>query len=98
MPHRDPRRNPALELAIPADSPGDSGTHRSARDPWEMLFGDGQWRSVQVVAWWRDKYGRWVVQVEYHVQGEGTHDEMYLADPERMREDEDDPPEWSPWA
>jgi hypothetical protein len=29
--------------------------------------------------------GRWVVQVEYYVSGEGTYGETYLADRERMR-------------
>lgn len=97
MPSIFPRSNPALERAIPADSPGDPG-HRSVGDPWEMLFRDGTWRTVEARAWWRDRFGRWVVQVEYGVRGEGTHGEMYLADAERMRAFEDEPPEFSPWA
>ena len=35
--------------------------------------------------------------MEYHVPGEGTFGEMYLADWERMRAFEDEPPEFRPW-
>ena len=92
-----PRDTPGLQRAIPTDSPGDSGTHRSVRDLWEVPFRDGTWRTVEVRAWWTDRHGRWVIQVKYHVRGEGTFGEMYLADPERMRAFEDEPPEFCPW-
>lgn len=85
MPPRDPRLCPALEVARPGDSVNASG-HRSDRSPWLMLFGDGQWHRVQARAWWTDKYGRGVVQVQWHAAGD-TWEETYLvAGPEKMRE------------
>jgi hypothetical protein len=85
MPPRDPRLCPALERALPADSPGHDPGYRPDRSPWLFLFGDGEWRPVSVRAWWRDRHGREVVQVEWHADG-GTYGESYLADPEKMRE------------
>lgn len=94
MPRRYPRLNPALEEAGPRYSPGatDASDVRGTDDVWEVLFDDGEWRDVTALAWWQDRAGRWVVQLEYHVSGEGTFTGMYLADPQRMREvpDEDE--------
>lgn len=84
MPHWNPRLNPALDRALPADIvPGSwrDGEHEIR----EALFGDGEWRTVATLAWMRDRRGRDVAQVEWHADG-GTYTEMYVADPERMRE------------
>lgn len=100
MPRRYPRLNPALEEAVPRYSPGvtDASDVRGADDVWEVLFGDGEWRDAMGLAWWLDRPGRWVLQLEYHVSGEGTSTGTYLADREKMRGPEDEPPVWSPWG
>jgi hypothetical protein len=85
MPPRDPRLRPALERALPADSPGHDPGYRSGRSPWLFLFGDGEWHQVTVRAWWRDRLGREVVDIQWHIDGD-TWEETYLASPERMRE------------
>lgn len=86
MPPRDPKLCPALEVALPSDSPGRDPGYRSDSSPWEFLFGDGEWHQVRVVAWWTDRHGRQVVQIEWHAAN-STWEESFLADPERMRED-----------
>jgi hypothetical protein len=85
VPPRDPRLRPALEVARPADSPGHDPGYRSDRSPWLFLFGDGEWHQVTVRAWWRDRLGREVVDIQWHIDGD-TWEETYLASPERMRE------------
>jgi hypothetical protein len=40
---------------------------------------------VTVRAWWRDRLGRQVVDIQWHIDG-STWEETYLASPERMRE------------
>lgn len=98
MPHPYRRLNPALEEAVP-DSRGatDGSSVRTADDIWEMLFGDGQWRNVTALAWWQDRHGRWVVQVRYHVHGEGRFTGLYVADPAKMREHDGEPADFRPW-
>ena len=85
MPPRDPKLCPSLERALP----GDSGAFLEYRDegnaPWRFLFGDGQQHPVQVRAWWTDRQGRAVVQVEWHIDG-STYEESYIVDLERMCE------------
>lgn len=84
MPPRDPRLCPALKRSMPGDSvPG--GEIRFTRDPWLILFGDGQWHQVEVRAWRKDRHGRVVVDIEWRIQGE-MWGESYVADAERMRE------------
>lgn len=95
MPHYDPRLNPALDVARPSDSPGSSPSYRRAHDPWRVVFGSGDWQDVQVLAWWQDRYRRWVAQLDWHVRGEGTYTETYLADPGKMVPNE--LPCFSPW-
>ena len=85
MPPRDPRLCPALERALPADSPGRDPGYRTDRSPWLFLFGDREWHRVQARAWWRDRLGREVVQIEWHAAG-STWSESYLVDRTRMRE------------
>lgn len=85
MPPRDPKQCPALERALPADSPGRDPGHRDDNSPWLFLFGSGEWHPVSVRGWWTDRHGRQVVQVEWHADG-STWEESYLAEPEKMRE------------
>lgn len=82
-----PRNRPALKIAKPGDTTRrETGWHRDESDSgWEMLFGDGRWRLVDVRAWWEDDRGRLVVQVEFFAEL-STWGETYLANPERMRE------------
>ena len=84
MPPRDPRFCPALERALPVDSPGRDPGYRSDQSPYLFLFGDGEFHPVTVVAWWTDRHGRWVVQVNWHIDG-STYDESYVVDHARMR-------------
>ena len=85
MPPRDPRLCPALERALPADSPGHDPGYRADCSPWEFLFGDGRWHRVSVRAWWRDRHSRDVVQIEWYADG-STWGESYIVDYSRMRE------------
>lgn len=85
MPPRDPKDRPALDRALPADSPGRDPGYRSDNSPWEFVFGDGEWHPVTVIAWWTDRHRRQVVQVEWHAEG-STWEESFVANPERMRE------------
>ena len=83
-----PRNSPALEVARPGDTTAglDHGWHRDDSETgWEFLFGDRQWRPVDVRAWWTDDRGRSVVQVEWHAEL-STWGGTYLANPEKMRE------------
>jgi hypothetical protein len=50
-----------------------------------FLFGDGEWHPVSARAWWTDRHGRGVVQVEWHADG-STYEESYVVDRARMRE------------
>jgi hypothetical protein len=84
MPPRDPRLRPALERALPGDS-GIFDGYRDDNSPWRFLFGDGEWHPVSVRAWWTDRHGRTVVQVEWHAAG-STWEESYLFDEEKARE------------
>ena len=85
MPPRDPRLCPALERALPADAVPGSSVTCSPPDRLLVLFGDGLWHPVSVRARWRDRHGRTVVQLEWHIEGE-TFGEAYLYDAERARE------------
>jgi hypothetical protein len=85
MPPRDPRLCPDLERARPADSTGDSD-YRSVREIREVLFGDGEWREVQLRAQWLDMAGRLVIQLEWSANRE-RWTEAYVSDPERVRDD-----------
>jgi hypothetical protein len=86
MPPRDPRLCPALERALPADSPGRDPGWRDGLDlPWRFLFGDHEWHPVAVRARWTDRHGRLVVQIEWHAAG-STWEETYLFDGEKARE------------
>jgi hypothetical protein len=86
MPPRDPRLCPDLQRAMPADSPGhDPGWRDGLNLPWDVLFGDGYFHRVRARAWWHDRHGREVVEVEWSIGG-GTFNETYLVDRERMRE------------
>lgn len=84
MPPRDPRECPALEVALPVDDVP-NGTWAADGSPCEVLFGDGSWRLVTVVARWEGRHGRGVVQLEWHAAGT-TWGGVYVADPERIRE------------
>jgi hypothetical protein len=73
---------------MPADSPGrgpDPSYRTGLNLPWDFLFGDGDWRRVRARAWWRDRHGREIVEVEWSI-GRETFNETYLVDRERMRE------------
>ena len=84
MPPRDPKLCPSLERALPGDS-GAFLEYRTDDAPWRFMFGDNERHLVSVRAWWTDRYGRSVVQVEWHIDG-STYEESYLAEPEKMRE------------
>jgi hypothetical protein len=84
MPPRDPRLCPALDRALPGDS-GIFLGYRTDDAPWRFLFGDGEEHPVTVRAWWLDKYGRQVVQIEWSIDG-STWSESYIVDLGRMRE------------
>jgi hypothetical protein len=84
MPSRDPRECPALEEALPVDDVPD-GTWRADGSPLEVLFGDGSWRLVTVVARWEDRHGRTVVQIEWHAAGT-TWGGEYVAAAGQLRE------------
>lgn len=56
MPPRDPRECPALERSLPSDAIPD-GTYRAEGIPADVLFGDGEWRQVTIVARWDDRHG-----------------------------------------
>lgn len=89
MPHWNPRLNPSLEVARPADiMPGTFERPGEDEPPWDALFGDGQWRHVRVLAWFALRRGGRAVQVEYFADGSGWIEE-YAFDPERMRESDD---------
>jgi hypothetical protein len=82
-----PRNSPALKVALSRDTKraGDHGWQDGKRERRLLLFGDGAWHPVEVLAWWTDDHGRQVVQVEWHAELD-TFGESFLADPERMRE------------
>jgi hypothetical protein len=82
-----PRNSPALEVALSRDTrrPGDHGWRAGNREPWEFLFGSGEWRDVTVRAWWADDRGREVVQVSWHAEMDTWRGE-FIVDRERMRE------------
>ena len=84
MPLRDPRLRPALERVPPADDnvPGNS---RPDFTTWLFLFGDGDWHPVTVKMWRRDRFGREIVDVEWHATG-STWSETYVVSPDKMRE------------
>jgi hypothetical protein len=83
-----PRNRPALEVARSRDSrrPGDHGWHRDESETgWEMMFGDGGWRLVDVRAWWTDDRGRDVVQI-YWAAELSTWTGEFVADVQKMQE------------
>lgn len=82
-----PRNSPALEVALSTGTkrPGDHGWRDGNRERRLLLFGDGQWHPVRVLAWWVDDHGREVVQAEWFAELSTWHG-SYVADPERMRE------------
>lgn len=82
-----PRNSPALTTARPGDTTRrDTGWHRDeSATGWEFLFGDHEWRPVDVRARWTDDRGREVVQIEWHAE-HSTWDETYLFEPEKGRE------------
>lgn len=86
MPPVDSRLRPDLTRALPGDDlpPGEDDGHRSVGELCEVMFGDGGWRDVMLLAWRRDRLGRWVAQLEWHAQG-ATWTENYIYDPERIR-------------
>jgi hypothetical protein len=85
MPVYDPRQHPALERAMPADTPrGDDGSWRADDTMWEVEFkGGAGWRPVTARAWWRDRFGREVVQMDWYA-GEAWSG-AFLADWSMMR-------------
>lgn len=83
MPPSDPRLCPALERALPGDDKG-ATEERTVRDPWEAVFGDGDWHYVEARSWWRDRHRRWVVLVEWSAGGE-LWTETYRYDPQLIR-------------
>jgi hypothetical protein len=86
MPPRDPKLCPALERALPRDSPGrDPGRRDGLNLPWDLVFGDHEWHRVRARAWWTDRLGREVVEIEWHADG-STWGESYIVDRSRMRE------------
>src|ERR1700733_1071044 len=82
-----PRNSPALEVALSRDTTRrDTGWHRDeSKTGWEFLFGDGQWRPVDVRAWWTEDGWRDVVQI-YWTAEHSTWSGSFLFDPEKMRE------------
>lgn len=62
---------------------GDDG-YRAVRRSCMVMMGDGSWRSVMLLAWRRDRLGRWVALLEWHAEG-GTWEEPFLASRDKMR-------------
>jgi hypothetical protein len=75
---------PALKEALPADDAGNS-TWRSLGEPREVLFGDGSWHPVTVIACWRNRNGDLVVQLQWSARLTMWTGE-YIADPSSIRE------------
>lgn len=70
---------------MPADSPGGYDSRwRQDHSPWHFLFGDGEWHWVQARAWWNDRHGRRIVQIEWYADG-ATWGEAYVAEADKMR-------------
>lgn len=86
MPPFDPRLCPDLERALPGDAlpAGEDGHRDGGRRLCEVLFGDGHWRWVVLIAWRRDRLNRWVAQIEYTASG-STYTESYLYDRKKVR-------------
>lgn len=87
--HLDRLLDPERDRAEFAE-PGLSREHaaeawRADFSPWEFLFGDGDWHPVTVKAWWLDKSGRQVVQIEWSIAGE-TWGESFRFEREKARE------------
>jgi hypothetical protein len=72
---------------MPGDAlpPGVDDGYRPVGEACMVMFGDGLWHPVTLVAWRRDRLRRWVAQLQWHAEG-GTWTESYLHDPERLRE------------
>jgi hypothetical protein len=87
VPPRDPRLRPALEVARPADDVPGSTHVLDWPEPWLVLFGSGEWRTVRVRQRGRDVRGAEVIGVEWFIDGEAWSG-SYVADPEKMREPE----------
>lgn len=87
VPPRDPRLCPALERALPADAVPGSAVVLEQPEPWLVLFGSGEWRTVHVRQRSRDRSGREVIGVEFYIDG-GAWSGSYVADPEKMQETE----------
>lgn len=86
MPPPGRRHSPALERARPGDSDTDPPDWREDGRLHEMLFGDGSWYPVTVLARWTDRHGREVVQVSWSAGGESRYGEMFIADAAKIRE------------
>jgi hypothetical protein len=84
MPPRDSRECPALSEALPSGDAGNGSWHADG-SPWLLLFGDGSWRLVTILARWLDRHGREVVQAEWRAAGT-TWTGAYVADPGKIRE------------
>jgi hypothetical protein len=87
MPPRDPRLCPALERALPDDDVPGSTRVLDWPEPWKVLFGSGEWRTVRVRQRGRDVRGREVIGVEWFAEGEAWSG-SYVVDSERAREPE----------
>jgi hypothetical protein len=83
-----PRNRPALKTALSSDTrrPGDHGWRPGRREPWMALFGDGQWRTVEVLAWWEDDLGRSVVQIEWFAEL-STWGGSFVVEPGKLRDE-----------
>lgn len=69
---------------MPADADPRSD-HEDADDPRLVLFGDGRWHPVMLLARQRDRQGRERVLLEWSAGGD-RWEAWYLADREKVRE------------
>jgi hypothetical protein len=83
MPPRDPKLRPDLERALPADDVPGSTRVLDWPEPWQVLFGSGEWRTVRVRAWATDNREREVIDVEWFAEGMAWS-ESYVADRGKM--------------
>lgn len=82
-PH-DPRREPALERALPADAvPGSTIPEDS---DGEVLLQDGTWAWCQVIGQRRDRHGRWCVGIRWYASPSiGGREGWYLYQADALR-------------
>ena len=80
----DPRREPMLERAMPADPlPGSTIPERTEA---QVKLQDGSWAWCEVIGQRKDRQGRWCVGIRWYASPSvGGREGWYLLDPSRIR-------------